>query len=465
MKNNITNSILKLLILFFSIFCIYILYNYFAYSLIGWDSGYYMSVGQQIKEGKKYYIDIATSYNPLAILILSIPFIFTDFPDIRFSLFINVVFMVFNALLFYKIISKFSSDKLLNILFSILLFYNFLILDGCDIMLEAISIFFQLLCLNLYLKHKKYIFFCGLCIGFSFLSKQYGLFIYLPIIIHFLFNKNSLFNSKIKAFVLLHLGILLSIIPVFGFLYFNNLTIYESINYLLGKSVKLDYGTGTGNNYDYKTFVETFNYFKKHNYYILALPILFTIALIKKNNISFFYYLLFISSTSVLLFASYPHYYQYITPYLLFLLLFLLKKIINKMVFLIFILSVLYSLIPAHKNFMYWEKIRQNRIIEQNKLSVLLNNFIPKNSHVYIDGESPGLYYFNQYQSINLKKVGYTFPGFFKESTLINYANTNSYFIVSKEVLTKYKNHLHKFDIKKFNLDDREIYILKLIKK
>ncbi len=60
---------LVLLILFVSI-------TAFVYPLISADSGYYLANARDLYNGNKYFIDIATAYNPLSIIVIGLPFLF-----------------------------------------------------------------------------------------------------------------------------------------------------------------------------------------------------------------------------------------------------------------------------------------------------------------------------------------------------------------------------------------------------
>ena len=72
-------SIVIVLIVFLSI-------SYLSYPLLGSDSGFYLAYAREFYKGNIYFIDIATSYNPLAIVILGIPYLFSAHPDPRFEI-------------------------------------------------------------------------------------------------------------------------------------------------------------------------------------------------------------------------------------------------------------------------------------------------------------------------------------------------------------------------------------------
>jgi hypothetical protein len=457
------NKFFYVLILFICFFILFAIVNYFKYPIIGWDTGYYMSIANEIFKGKIYFIEIGTSYNPLSILILSTPFAFIDFPDFRYSLLINVIFMFLNGIIFYKIISTFSQKILMNYIFALILILNFLLLDGAHFMLETISVFFQLLSLKYYFDFKKnnnlrLLFIVGFLISLSFLSKQYGLFLIIPIFFDLFFNR----YHKLLNIFYLSLGLIIPISFISLYLMSFGLSIKECVLCLLGMYSKLDSGIGTGINYTVNDFTNTFKIFLKFNYYIYAIPVFIGYIIYNRLRINYFYFFLFLSSFSVLIFASAPHYYQYIIPYLLLFLIYLYQKVESKQIKILFIFALFYSLIPAFIKFNLYEKQRKEQILSQNIIANKLVDYIPEKSKVYLDGVSPALYYINKYQSINLLNVGYTFSGYLEPITLIKNANINSIFVVNQKNIYSYYDYFHLFNKNKIFINNEYIYILKL---
>ena len=319
--------------------------SYLSYPLVGPDSGYYLATAREFYSGKVYFIDIATAYNPLAIIILGLPYLFSSHPDPRFSLIINLFVIWISAFVLYAILQKITANKKENTFYALFFVLVSLLLDGSYLMLEPISVFFQLIGLLFYLENKesyqnKYLVFAGIAIALSFFSKQYGLFILAPIGLDILINKN-LIAKKIS---LLAVGFIIPLSLFYYYLSYNGASFSEFINYILGSGIHLDTGNGTGLNYSFTTYLIGFGIFVLYNLYVLFLPIL-----VLKNRKSIDYKnLLFILllpfSILVLFSASYAHYFQYVLPYSLIAFAFLIatsKVQINKYKDVIFLISIL----------------------------------------------------------------------------------------------------------------------------
>uniref|UniRef100_UPI003D7F1BB5 ArnT family glycosyltransferase n=1 Tax=Pedobacter sp. TaxID=1411316 RepID=UPI003D7F1BB5 len=158
------------------------LFHLFYYPFVGTDAGFYLSVARELYQGKVYFIEIASSYNPLSIAYIGLPFLFSDQPDPRFFLAMNVVILVGCACLLRQIFEHISPKNASNGFLAILFFCSSLYLSGIDITLEPLSLFFQLLALWAYLRFKSnrslaYLFLTGFCLSLAFLAKQYGYFL------------------------------------------------------------------------------------------------------------------------------------------------------------------------------------------------------------------------------------------------------------------------------------------------
>ncbi len=435
--------------------------SYLSYPLVGPDSGYYLATAREFYNGNVYFIDIATAYNPLAIIILGIPFLFSAHPDPRYSLIINMFIIWLSAFVFYSILQKIKANKNENVFYALFFVLGSLLLDGSYLMLEPISVFFQLTGLLFYLKNKesnatKYLFFAGVAFALSFLSKQYGLFILAPIGIAILINKKQI----IKKIVLLTIGFLIPISVFYCYLSSNGAGFIAFINYIFGKGIHLDKGNGTGINYNLTTYLIGFGVFVLYNLYVLFIPVLFF-----KNRKNFDYKsLLFISifpfSLLVLLSASYAHYFQYVLPYALIAFAYLSYTFVtpiskNKEV--VFLISIV--IMSAISVVSYSRK--QNKIDLQEATLQQLSSVIPNKSEVYLDGISPAFYYLCDYKSIQLNTVGFTFPGYFYPKTIVQNMEKNSFLVVSKEAYLSYKSQVGSFSKKIITVNNQTFFVLK----
>ena len=438
--------------------------TFFSYPYLSNDCGYYLQVMNDIYNGKLYFKEIATPYNPLGILILSIPKILLNPTDSRHHLLINIIVMVLSSYLLFKILNTQLQNKKINFFFSLLFLSTCLIYDGAFLMLEPISILFLLIGLTFYIKHRKkinykFLFLVGLFISLAFLTKQYALFVLLPIGIDILLRKKHF----IKEIIILSIGIVLPIVILFFFYSYHDVSIIQYIKYISGKGVNLDKGNGTGIN-------SAFNTTGLINYLILYIFILFTPFLLKnkaqKSENIIFFILLLLASLSVFTFASYYHYFQYLFPFTLILIAYSLNKkssFINKKIFhaalvissiMVFALTI--KSITGQKT--YYERQATNEKI--------LLNAIPKNAVVYLSGIRPAFYYLGNYKSINLKDIGYSFPGYFYPETIVKNLKKGNYLVLTNKYLDNYEKYLDEFEKQTIlfmgkNKLDTKVYILK----
>ncbi len=435
--------------------------SYLSYPLVGPDSGYYLSIAREFYSGNVYFIDIATAYNPLAIMVLGIPFLFSNHPDPRFSLMINLMVIWSSAFVLYSILQKIKDNKKEHIFYALFFVLGSLLLDGSHLMLEPLSVFFQLTGLLFYLKNKesnatKYLIFAGVAFVLSFLSKQYGLFILAPIGIDIIVNKNSI----AKKIVLVSIGFLFPLALFYYYLSSNGASFLEFIQYILGKGIELDKGTGTGINYSITTYLIGFVVFLFYNLYVLFIPILFF-----KNRKNFDVKNgLFISivpfSLLVLLSASYAHYFQYVLPYALIAFACLTKTSsiqISKYKDVAFLISIL---IMCTISLVSYSR-KQNKIALQEVTLQRLSSVIPRASKVYLDGISPAFYYLCDYKSLELNRIGFTFPGYFYPKTIIKNMEKNSYLVVSKDAYLSYRSQVSSFSKKEITINSQTFFVLK----
>ncbi len=455
MNEKKTTLILVLLVI------VFLSVSYLSYPLVGPDSGYYLATAREFYNGNVYFIDIATAYNPLAIIILGIPFLFSSHPDPRCSLIINMFIIWLSAFVLYFILQKIKDSKKENIFFALFFVLGSLLLDGSYLMLEPISVFFQLGGLLFYLINResnapKYLLFAGVAFALSFLSKQYGMFILAPIGIDILVNKNQI----AKKTMLLSIGFLLPILVFYSYLSNNGAGFLEFINYIFGKGIHLDKGNGTGINYNLTTYLIGFGVFVFYNLYVLFIPVLFF-----KNRKTFDYKnVLFISilpfSLLVLLSASYAHYFQYVLPYALIAFAYLCYTFvtpINKYKEVVFLISIL--IMGVISAISYTRK--QDKINLQEESIKQLSAVIPTQSEVYLDGISPAFYYLCDYKSIQLNKIGFTFPGYFYPKTIVQNMRKNSFLVVSKEAYLSYRSQVGSFSKKEITVNNQTFFVLK----
>lgn len=454
-------NVKKTALVLISFVIVFLSVSYLSYPLVGPDSGYYLANAREFYSGKIYFIDIATAYNPLAIIILGIPFLFSAHPDPRFSLILNLFIIWISAFVLYSILQKIKDNKKDNTFYALFFVLVSLLLDGSYLMLEPISVFFQLFGLLFYLKNKetnatKYLVFAGIAFALSFLSKQYGLFILAPIGISILLNKEQI----VKKIMLLGIGFLIPISIFYCYLSSNGAGFLDFINYIFGKGIHLDKGNGTGINYNLTTYLIGFGIFVLYNLYVLFIPFLFF-----KNRINFDYknvmfILLLPFSLLVLVSASYAHYFQYVLPYALIAFAYLSSTFatsIGKYKDVVFLISIL--IMSAISVISYTRK--QDKIDLQEVTLQQLSAVIPTQSEVYLDGISPAFYYLCDYKSIQLNTIGFTFPGYFYPKTIVQNMGQNSFLVVSKEAYLSYRSEVNNFSKKEITVNNQTFFVLK----
>ena len=432
---------------------------------IGTDSGYYLATARDFYNGKIYFIDIATPYNPLSIVILGIPFLFSDSPNPAFSLLINFIFIWGSAYFLFKILQRINKNDDANFFYSLFFVLVVLVLDGSQLMLEPISVFFQLLGLTFYLKSKEsnkyhYLTIAGICFACSFLAKQYGLFILAPIGIDILLSKRAV----LKRIFFIGIGFFLSILSFYCYLACNGATFYEFVNYIMGMGVKLDTRNRTGINYSLLLLLLAILKFLILNLYLVLIPVL---IFLKKKNIEskdYLFVLLFPFSLLIFLSAYYAHYFQYVLPYGLIAFVILLRNMDHNWQKLKSILFLISIIITGSISIISYSKKRA-KIDFQEKFAKVLNENIPLNSKVYLDGPSPAFYFLCHFNSINSNVIGYTFPGYFYPKTIVKHLDDNDFLVVSQNKYSLYKKWLQHYKIKKIMINEKCFFVIKKVKK
>ncbi len=428
---------------------------FLVFPFISHDSGYYLSMMREMHAGNLYFKDIASPYNPMAIALMSLSFLFSPTYSFEISLFINLIAITTSGFVLYKIMGFINKKKPLNLFLSLSFIALCFIYDGNHLMLEPFSVLFQLVALYFYLKFKTtnisvLIFVSGLCIAFSFLSKQYGLFILLPIGIDLLLSKKI--NQISKSVLLLTLGILLPITLMFMYYLTFGIEFFEFLEFILGQGVKLDSGFGTG-------LHTTFKFRHLLNAFLYA-PLVFLIPVlifkIKRSKDLLFYSLLVISSLSPFLFGVYDHYYQYIFAYFILFLAHCLTfsnikipKTIFMIVLFFGVVKTSFKLISEIKH-----QVEDSNIQQKNKL--VLKDVIPQKSTVYLSGISPAFYFIGHYKSINLNRIGFSFPGYFYPQTIIDQLEKGDYLLLTEDYNEDYKNYFHLFNINKSSIHTKK---------
>lgn len=454
---------INLYILFFLIVLLSILA--FWYPLLNNDGGFYLANARHLYDGKKYFIDIGIAYNPLSIVVLGIPFLLFEQPDPRWSLGINFAIILGCSFLLYKILATFSSNRNRNLFFCFYYCIATFVLDGTAIMLEPLSVFFLLVSLLLYLSssnQNNYIrlFFSGIFISLSFLSKQYGLFLLIPFGIDFLFKKDKIIVK----------GLILSsafCIPILIFVVYlmqNGLDFVTSIKSIFGKGVTLDVGNGTGMSFTWFTYSLGFILFFLCNAYLIVVLVALKQNFKKIINEHSLFLLIFLSSFLVVLTASYAHYFQYILPFSIVLLARVLQYFSPKMLKSLTI-TFLFSIILMLSISIYSFSKKENKWKTQNADQTTLLENIPAYSKVYFEGPSPSYYYLCKYNSINLSKIGYSFPGYFYPKSIVANLEIGSYVIILNDVFYNYEKALNDaFSQKTIQLDGVKYRVIQRLK-
>ncbi len=434
---------------------------FFLFPFVSQDSGYFLSMMRDIHDGNIYFLDISSPYNPLAIWILGIPYYFIETPIFVYHLLINHIIMILSTILLFRILKNFNLNKILTLFLSLTFFVMCLIYDGNFIMLEPISVLFQLVALQQYLIYRQTgniqkLILCGLFVSLSFLSKQFGLFLLIPIGLDIVLRNNRLF----KSLLFLGIGLAFPIILLIGYYAFYGMDLLQFVMSVLGKGQTFDVGTGTGMHTGFKVS----NLFDC----LLYMPFVYLIPFFltgKNFKDLIFYSTLALSSMTVFIFASYDHYFQYIFPYVIILFGFVMstnQRFLTKPLFYILILVGVLRL--SFKTVSTIKHQKEDYKIQQENLS-RLNQAVPNGSQVYLNGISCAYYYLCNYKSINLEKIGYAFPGYFYLETILENTKNGSYLIVTEENLEGYRTKLSEFEKKSINFQHDHgqeiIYIFK----
>ena len=372
------------------------------------DEGYYLSIARDLLDGKKYFIDIASPYNPLSILYYTIPLklgLATHAPIYLF----NWLILILNASLFFLILKQMNIEKTNCIVGSLFYFVVNFFLDGKYILLEPLSVFFQLLAFLCFLKFKTIVRFLliGLLIGLSFFSKQYGAFLLGSFSVYLIYNK------QLKETMLLVFGFFILILGFEIWFVVNGGDWLFGIKSIIGKGIDFDYGNGTGQGYTLVSYLIGYLVFISLN--IIPIHILIKNKFRLNSSLNMLLLFNFLCSLLPLVFASFFHYFQYVLPHFLLLAIVSLSSInfsyydfrIPFMINIVFLFGIIFY------NFKSLKIKNQNQYNE----TAIIQSYVPRSSSVYLDGINPAVYYLCNYKSINLRRIGY-FPGYFNENSI-----------------------------------------------
>ena len=433
---------------------------FFSFPFISYDGGYYLSVIREMYSGQEYFKDIASPYNPLALIVLGIPHKLMASPSFATHLAINIGAILGSGFILYKIIKLLLPQKSIALLLALLFVVTTLNFDGNLIMLEPISVMLQLIGCYCYIKvrdrENQYLmwFLFGCFTGFAFLAKQFALFILLPVGVDLMLQRKQF----IQKCITMGLGLVFPILLFY--LYYASLgtSLQEFISYILGKSVALDQGVGTG-------LIDKVNTTNLINFLIAHIFVLWVPFLLRNTPLKqqLFFILLAIAPCSVLLFATYDHYFQYISPY--FILLFAFALSLNSLEELKLKLPFNATIIIAMGMLLFLGFKSGNRQIQDHKMqqaaAAIIKDNVPEKAAVYFCRLSPAYYYLGNYQSIQLNKIGFIYPEYFFPETVLNVIPSGAYLVLTEDYVEKYKAHSHLFEKHTIQLNNRNVYIYK----
>lgn len=432
----LTKSLSILSIIILCGFCVTLINYYLTYPYYGNDTGYYLSIVRELDEGNIYFKDIATSYNPLAIFVIGIPYFLFGLTKIHAPLIVNYIAISLSAFFLYKILRHLKLTRTWSLILVLLFILHMLLFDGGHIILEPITIMFQLISMKLYLQFRnsekiKHLFFSGLFLGLAFLSKQYALFLLLPV-----FFDSFFIRKHIKHLTFFVVAITLPVLFL-GIYYLSIGTPLKTFfKYVLGLGVNYDEGLGSGQDYKF-TFYRVKSILKL-NGYLFIIPLLLLTMSKKYYKESIFFILMGLSALSVFYFAAYRHYYQFLVPFFIILFGFILSRSdLNKKRLFISVLFLILAIYPYSQVGRNCRKQKALSVRQQEDISVV-KKVLKSNSEVYLSGPSPMYYYVAELESINLSEIGFTFPGFFSPERIVSNMQPGAYIVLGDDYLEDY---------------------------
>jgi hypothetical protein len=392
--------------------CLLIILIFFTaiiYPSIGPDGGYYLSIARDFYQGKSDIYNMIVGYNPLAILILGLPYSLSDGNPYEFSVLILLLVHVINTILFYQILKKLKIRPLYIKLFASFFLLYSLLLDGTFIVLEPVQILF-LLSATLFLLNNNF-FLSGAFVFLAFYSKQYSLAFLAGLLIYIILDNVSVRKKILNLFCFAFgFGIMLTL---FYFLLAKNIKFPQYLLNLAGfggiNAIDFKHATGVG--YNFSVFL------KNIVWVIIIAPVMFLWIVylkdIKINKITGFLLGNIIGFSAVFLFASYFHYFILFIPWCLLLTSALITESGEKLK--INFNIILFSLAFISVLFFTFKNIRNRIIIYNREMEVKENiaTVILPGSKVFIYGASPAQYIYSSLKSANPHELGYMFPNLY----------------------------------------------------
>ena len=392
---------------------------------IGLDGGFYLAVARNLWEDGYNYFDIASSYNPLGIMILGLPNLLLDNP-VQINYLLYFFILIIDTILFYHVCVYYRKDQPQSLLISAVFLLYALLLDGHLIILEPIQLLF--IFISILFTHRKQYLLVGLTLFCAFLTKQYSLALIVPICLIIIQEGNAakqkliqltsvcfIFFAALVAFYWLYA-------PMFSFEYYL-LRLLGQVPQMKGI---LSNTIGTGEGYNITVFAKTL--FK----IILFFPLMWLpLITFQKNKANFNLLITILSFSSVFIFAAYYHYFLLILPWMLILLhqnLDLNKIKIHRFFYILILLPTLFLFLKTARN-------KYIISVQENALSETLKSYIPKDSKVYIVNLSMAQYAHCDFNSIDNNTIGYTFPNVIKKEAILSAMTSGSFLIADLNYL------------------------------
>lgn len=462
------NYLFKLSLVLMGLIILAHLYFIFCYSTLSPDSGYYLKIASDLSSGLNFYGGINCSYTPLVLDFFSLPFYFDENVSVKVLYSIHVAQYLFIAIIFYKITAYFNNNSKARLFYTVLLISSLFIFEGIYILLEPLTLLFQLLAILFLMKSKentKILVIVGILVFLSFYSKQYGAFI-IPGILFFIYKSTLNLRQVIYKLILFGTGFIIPIVILSTYFWLERgLGIQIFLNQLFGLNALVGDDVVTGSGYSFRGLHMSLEHYIKFLpfifFFIVFIP---KIKKIKISTNSFFVLILLLSSYSVLKFAYYPHYFQFIAPYTVLLFACISNEIIKKNTLFFGALGIVFFVTNTKQTIKTYNKEKEESI-SQNLNTKIIGQLLKENTKVYLQGISPAHYFLNKFDSPNPKKLGYKFPEEMSPNFIVENLPKNSYIIANKHFVsekggTKLKVY-KKFTIKTIDNKNKEVYLLR----
>lgn len=363
------------------------------FSYISTDAPYYLSVARDISQGGVPYKDIYLSYTPLMMYMNTFLFFIFSENHYNYFLFFQFLIIIVSIAVYYKTISKyFTPSKLTGLWLSLILGVAILSTDGNYINLEVYSILFVFLAFYFFFKESFII--TGIFLALSFFCKQYGILNFIPFYFLIFLQRDRIF---LKCWHLSLGGIIPLIFFLVYFVGFQEMPLLYLIDQLSGVKY-LEYIA--------KGFPSLRDWFLGGKVFIIL--ILWCFLLVRKNykktlNIALIIGILVNLAPTII--QSFQHYFLNTFPYIFLMLAFNWETEKNRIFTPVVFVSTI--LVAA---FWFARVIKYREVYEnQLQLAKFTQEFLPKNSSVFIHGNIRYLYFLNNYQNPLKKKIGYSY--------------------------------------------------------